>query len=406
MSSCREAAALVLAAAALSAHAADWTLSGSLGASAERLRNAELAVPSAPHARRLALSGELALRGRSELWDFALDGALTGNFSDEDRYDTTDGSLGLGLARRYERAEARARAAWRRDSTLASELETTGVLLARAQRDSYSAGLSYQRSLGERLSAQAGFSAAAVRYDRAERPANLFDSDTAGVNAGLTYAWSARTTLGLAASDASTDTEPFAYESRTTSLQASASHAWSERLSFSAAYGPAHTRIDSAPLVAVCPAPIEFCLVGLVPFIVQPVAKRTRTTAASYDLSARWLAGPQTTASLSARRGQSPSGAGFLADTDALGARVSHRLREHLELDADAWLTYADVVGAAGTSRTRTERFGAQLSWRVAEHWTVEGGARYARADVPGGARPHAETFFLGVRWRPRERRL
>lgn len=406
MSWCREAAACALAAAALNGQAADWTLGGSLGARLERLQNLELLVPPAPDAWRLVFPAELELRGRTELWSVDVAGSLSPKASDVERYENTDGSFDFSLARRLERGALQASAGWLRDSTLASELETTGVPVTYAQRDSYRADVGLEHALSERWSAQAGLSASAISYLRPEEFVGLYDSDTYGVNGSLAYAWSARTTFGVAASESHTDTDPFSYRSRTRALQATATHAFSETLSLSAAIGPAQTRIDTAPLVLVCPAPIEFCLSGLVPFVLQTVATSSTSTARTYDVSVGWLAGPRTTATFSATRGQRPSGAGFLTDTIGLTARLAHRLREHLLLDLEAAFTDAERAGGTSVTHTFTERYRAVLAWRFAEEWTAEAEARLLATEVPGGAQPHSETFVLGVRWRPRERRL
>lgn len=403
MSWCREVSAALIALAAVPACGAEWTLGVSGGTRLEAIGNPRLAVPEEGAATRLTLSGAAALRGRTEIAELSLDAELARHASDESSLDTTDGSLRLGGSRRFERGSASASLSYRRDSTQASELEETGVLVTRAQRDDYAAGLSLQRALSERLSATAGVSASALRYDRAS--ASLFDSDTQGATLGASYVPDARTTLGLAGSVSHVGTDPFSYRARTASLQASASYAWSERLSFSVAYGPSRTRIESAALVPVCPVPVELCLAGVVPFEALSSAQERVSTGAVYSASASWRAGLRTELGFAASRSRSPSGAGFLSQTDSASARLSHRLAEHLTAGAEVLVSEATSTGTAAT-RTRSQRYGVSLAWRFAEAWSLDAGARVSRSELPGGLAPASAAAYAGLRWQPRERRL
>ena len=145
-------AAAVLCAIPHLAHAAELTSDGTLAVRTEAISNHALTVPASDPAYRLALSADGRVDARSEDW--AADGSLgvATYQSNVAALENTDYSAGLGGSRRFELDTFKLRANYRRDSTLASELQTTGIVLDRVQRGSAAVIAGWQHSFSERLS--------------------------------------------------------------------------------------------------------------------------------------------------------------------------------------------------------------------------------------------------------------
>src|SRR5262249_2176050 len=142
LSWCREAAAFALAlTAAGQAGATEWAAGGVLSARGEVISNPALSVPASDRAHRLSLGGDASLAARAEAWDATVSGGLTRHLSDDATLEKTDARAGLQAARRFETGSVNTGLSYLRDSTRASEAGETGIVLTRAQRDSYSAML-------------------------------------------------------------------------------------------------------------------------------------------------------------------------------------------------------------------------------------------------------------------------
>jgi hypothetical protein len=397
------AGAVVVAAGAAPAQATELTWGGSLAARAELVSNPSLTVPASAGAWRLTQSANGDFRANAGAWEAAANASLGINRSNQQTLDTTDGSLGGVFTRRFERGSAGFAASWRRDSTLASELQTTGVVLARAQRDSINLSANGLYLLSDRWSVNLGATLGAARYDRSRGAAGLVDSDTQSATAGINYALGPRSSLGLAASLTRYDTLPFTTASRSASLQATWQYEVTDRLGVSAAYGPSRTHTDIAALARICPLPQPFCDLGLVPFTVFPVRTTQVADGYLYNLAVTHRAGPETRLGLAAARSVNPSATGFVVQTDSLSGSLTHRLSDRLSLSAEAGTTRADSIVTA--LQVSTQRLSGSLSWQLAEAWTLEAGMRWQRAQYADGRAPDTAAVFAGLRYNlPRQR--
>jgi predicted porin len=394
---------LALGLAAAGARAAEWTLGGGLGARAESIGNPSFAVPAGPSLLRLALALELTLAAKAEAWDAQLSGAATRYRANDSAFASGDGSLALRLARRFERDSLEASAEWRRIAPPPGAAPASGAVQTRFRRDELSAGAGWQRQLTERLALNAAARALRSRPEGPQGPGR-FETSTSSVSGGLAYALTPRTGVNATLSAARSDTDPFATRSSTASAQLGVTHRQAERLTLSASYGPSRTRTETAALAAVCPVPLLFCEAGLVPFAILPARTERVGSGYAYSAAATWQAAPNASLSLSASRSATPSGSGFLAETDSYSAALKYQLAENLSLEADALLRRADSL--AGTGRTRTQRLGGSLAWQLDSRWFLELGAWQTRAGLPGGLEPRSDAVFVGLRYRPRERRL
>jgi len=378
---------------------------GSTSARLESIGNPRLTVPAGDRALRLTLGAEGSLAGRSDWWDATLSGGVARNFSEEAVLDTTDGFAALRLSRFFERDTLSASAQARRDSTQSSTGAPSGVVLSRTQRNTYSGGAGWSRSVDERLSASGDFTLTGVRYDHSDVK-GLVDTDAAIVSAGLSYALDKRATLTLNGRAGRTDTDPFTTRTESIGGQLGGSYQFSERLSAQAAFGPSRTRLESASLAVICPAPQELCDSGQVPFQVLPATTNRTVDARVYSAGASWRAAERTTVSASASRSINPTGSGVPTLTDVAALVLAHRFDDYLSLSADATYTNADALGDIVAAKTRTERVSATLNWALEREWSLDTGAWYARYQLQGGAEPKSNGIFVGLRYQPREGRL
>jgi hypothetical protein len=406
LSWCRELGAALLLLLPALAQAQALTVTGEASTRLEAISNPSFAVPAEGTALRFTTGLQATAAVRDEARDAVLTVNIARHFSGNERLDNTDRGFQYSLARRFERDTLAGSVGMRRDSTLASELATTGIALTRTQRDSDSADLNWEHQLTERITTLAGVTLSALRYDRSHAAGGLIDSDVASANAGLRYSLGARTTASASLSVSHLDTNPFTTRSQTESAQLSLTHAPSDRLSLNAAYGPSRTRSEVASSAAICPAPQIFCDVGLVPRTVFPTTVHNESSGYLYAFGASWQAGARSTLSGNAARTIVPSGAGFVSQTDALTAGFNHSLTEQLTLTLDAAHSRAQAVGGLIPSRTVTRRLGARLDWRLAERWWAEAGAFQQQIELLGGASPRSNTVFIGLRYGFREQRL
>lgn len=384
------------------AAAAEWTAGGAATARTEWISNPGMAVPAQPARSRTSLGADVSLGARGELWDASASTGWSRWISGEENLEDTDANLSAQATRRFERSSAALAASFRRGSTQAGELTTTGILLTRVQSDAWMLSPSARHALTERLSINAGASYATTRYERSGGTTGLVDTSTGTLSAGGSYALAPATSAGATLSYGETDTEPFTTRSDTRSVQLSLSHAFSERWSASAAYGPSWTRTEAAAAVPICPVPLFFCQVGLVPFTLFPITVMRETRGNLYNLSSAYQLGAYTALSALASRSSSASGAGFVTDTGTISATLRQALGEGLAASLGAAQTRAESLGGlVADSRTRTRTLSATLSWQAAERWSVEAGASRVQVSLPAGLEPRSSTLFLALRYTP-----
>src|SRR5262249_22717487 len=140
---------------------------------------------------------------------------------------------------------------------------------------------------------------------------------------------------------------------RVESLQATVSRALSERWSLSAAYGPARTRTETNSTAVICPAPIELCQAGLVPFIPVPGPGPQTANGSVYSLTLGYSASPYSSVALLASRSANPSGAGAVVVADRGAATLTSRLQERLTLVLAATAIESTTLVSSSASRTR-----------------------------------------------------
>lgn len=400
MSWCRSfLAATALAAASgggFDARAAEWTWGGSASGRVEQIGNPSLATPPAA-ASRSTLGVDLDLAARSEEWDAAASANYASNSSSLQSLAQDSYGAALALKLRYARDILGLNASLRRESTLTSELATTGVSIAQAQRETRSLAPSWQRTLSERLSLALDANLQSVAYDR--RGGSLTDFTSASASAGLVYQLSPRAEARFTAGASRFRTEPFTSDSDTTNFSVSLQYLPNDRWTLNGSWGPSRTRTRVAGQARICPVAAVFCDAGLVPFEITPTEERRVSSGDTWSLSANWAASPSTSMLLQASRAVVPGGGGTLSQSEAMSASLNHRINERLSAVADIGETRTGTLQQGAAAGIASRRAGASINWQLEERVSLDAGLRWNQSRLPGGASPDSTTLFVALRY-------
>lgn len=268
-----------------------------------------------------------------------------------------------------------------RDNTLRSELLQTGVVLAFAQRNLWSAAPSWTYNVTERVSAQSSYQYQNAEYENAGLQFGLIGYQVHTGSQALSYKIRESDSVQITGlftrflaperNDTVTDTY---------GVQIGGSHAFSEHVTLSASGGPR--------------------------FISNRMSIASRSLE---DHSTVWVFNGKLTrrferASLTLDIGRDifPSGLGLLVRTDHLSANASYELTDHISVSLSGQASIVNPVASgalSGLSRdTKFFNLGPQINWRVDEYWSVETGYTYSRRELEGIdqiGQSHAVRFMI-----------
>ncbi len=254
-----------------------------------------------------------------------------------------------------------------RDNTLRSELLQTGVVLAFAQRNLWSANPTWTYNVTERVSAESSYQYQHAMYEGGGAQFGLIGYQVHTGSQALSYKIRESDSVQITGiftrflaperNDTVTDTY---------GVQIGGSHAFSEHVTLSASGGPR--------------------------FISNSINTGFGTLE---DRSTVWTFNGKATTSyeraqltLNIGRDIFPSGLGLLIQTDHLGANASYELTDKISifLSGQASIVNSVASGAlSGLSReTKFFNLSPQINWRVDEYWSVETGYTYSRRELEG----------------------
>jgi hypothetical protein len=258
-----------------------------------------------------------------------------------------------------------------RDSTLASELNQTGIAQARRQRTRASASPAWTHGLSERSSVKLGYDLAEVRYQDRENT-SLVNYRTSALFSGFKYKPSERDETFATVGYSEYKANEFATKFKTFFAEAGIEHKFSEVLSARASLG----------------------------------ANRVRFTALD-DSSTRsgWLANLNVerrfaTATLTAEasRQLNPSGIGSLTETDRLAVRWVQSINPRLKYSlSGSWYRNSFVGIVRNETNERYLQFGAGLNWLATEYWSLEAGIGHE--EIESGSSATANSIFVGAQY-------
>lgn len=268
-----------------------------------------------------------------------------------------------------------------RDNTLRSELLQTGVVLAFAQRNLWSAGPSWTYNLTERVSAESSYQYQNAGYENAGLQFGLIGYQVHTGSETLSYKIGDTDTVqitGLFTRFLAPERNDLV--SDTYGVSVGGTHAFSENMTLSASGGPR--------------------------FIWNRISTGSRSL---QDNSTVWVFNGKLTrrferASLSLDIGRDifPSGLGLLIRTDHLSANASYELTDHLTVSLSGQASIVNPVQSGallGPSReTRFFHIAPTVNYSIGEYWSVEAGYTYSRRELEGQDQhgdSHAARFML-----------
>jgi len=332
-----------------SAGAAEWRLQPSsqlfaLGESNPRLL---------PGVSKFTGSGgadvSLDLRRRSETLDIG--GTVRADlrrYAEEKGLDRDEARLDLTLQQTGERVSWQGSASVAHDTTLTSELGTTGLSQVNLRHEAVDLSLGPTWQVTERVSTGATLFWEESRYPGTSRD-DLVDYryQTASVN--VAYGFTEKALVSLVASAGALDADRANIRTRSNSIVLQARYRWSPKWTLTAFAGPSWVR-----------------------------SKRSSESGTRYNVELTRQQSERTVVSLLASSSVAPTGRGYLSQRDDISVRLGRALGEHL----DAAFSYSmihsrDLVPILGYSfnDVRYARAEASISWRLAERWSTVLGA-------------------------------
>jgi hypothetical protein len=367
----------LLLALAGAAHAADWHLPPTLSLNGEYNDNPWLRYQGVKAVTGGVLDISLPLQAKSERTEFqAVADSRLVRYNDP-LFSHNDGKLDLSLKDVGERSIFAGTANWTHDTTLTSELGTTGLTDVDKRHTHFDVSLSPQVRLsahdlmGLSLAGQSNhyeeaaltglvayrYASALVSYQRQTAPVTLIG---VGVQAGKLFV-----------------PERTALESTNGVLRFSVSHAFSERLSLDAFAGPT---------------------------LARQHALETRGGAGQFAVK---YGGLRTDFSLQIGRQLTPTGYGTLTEQTSVAVSMARRLTE--KFSSVTTLSYLDTNYLFGTTSTAFHyrvydwRVDQGLTWQWTERVAVTLAASETRQAIDL-VTSHADRFTanLGISWTPR----
>ncbi len=376
-------------------HGAEWAIEPSVESRANWTDNINFMPNEHENVFNWTVSPKVTFARRTESTDVAGTASLGINrYPGNSQFDTNDANLSLTSQLRDERSAYGLSAAFIRDSTLASELATTGIVLARAQRNLFSASPSWNYSLTERSSVFAQY-----RYDKANYEAGfgLINYSNQQASGGYQYLLSERTTATVSGSYSHYEADDGSFLTDSYGFNVGLTHNPTERLTLGLGIGAqrSDTTINSKALLCEFGS-LAVCNFFGIPLQLVTATSKNSDTGLSYNASVdyKW---ERTSANLSLGRNTNPTGTGLVVQTDGLTVGINHQFSEKLSANAGgAWLISRYLGGLAADAEYY--RLDSGLSWKLDEWWTAGAGYSFAYQKIKGVPEDaKANTVFLSI---------
>jgi len=264
-----------------------------------------------------------------------------------------------------------------RDSTLVSELATTGVVLAYAPRNLLTVTPSWSRALTEATSISASYRYTNVRYQHTSGT-NLTDYQDQSASLGMQSNVDEGKVLNLAAYYDRYETPSPQTRQNTYGVHGGYDHAFSETLRGTFLVGWRRTQSTVSSQVLICDGPI---VVGICNGTVTETTAVQKQNTSGFTLNAV-LEKRSETDTVTGRLSQEiyPSGAGSLVQTQRVGINWAKQWSPTLTSNVDAAAYQTDYIGGVVTSsNSRYYSLNSSLSWRLSEWGKLDVGYNYAR---------------------------
>ncbi|WP_172844244.1 outer membrane beta-barrel protein [Thiohalobacter thiocyanaticus] len=403
-----------------SLNAAEWYLEPSISGRVEYNDNLQMRSRDELSATEYAIKPNISLgrrTARSNLQGYL---AYEPRRFTEDELNTNSSWINLnGYYGLTERQQINLSFSQIKDTTLESELEETGIIYDRAERNriSVNPGWSYAWSETTALNAAIGYTT--VDYDESPNT-GISDYDTGSATFSVAYRSSPATmwTLGLGATRYERDDG--LVKSENTQLTLGLEHDYTQRLKFSASAGVRQTETEVQRGSLECPAGTTLVPFELIPVLGAPCIDVDTFTPTNFIVVTEPTTGDSTGALASLNttyqleRGEigidisrtvSPSAISGLIVTDKVGVSLSHRFSETLTGRFHASWYQTQNTDDSNTQVDRTYfRVAPSLEWKLARDWRFAAQYRYMKQEREGAldsAAGNVVSLSLTYDWPP-----
>ena len=360
--------------AANTAVAAEWTVEPGAQLTTQAQNNARMSVDGGNTDTSIGAQAGLQLARRTERLEITSSSRVYfQRYQRDTGLDRNDQQLDLALHWNGEHLSWNGAAAVTRDTTLTSELGTTGLTQSNRRHEGYDFSLGPSWNISEHLSMGSGVGLQIDRYPGPSLGLTDYRFGTANVNAG--YQISDRTSVSLVGSAGHFSSGNSNTSTDNASVRLQGQYAWAELWTLSGGAGPSW---------------------------IEANHRRQQGVVYSASVSRKL---ERSSLSLSASRSQSPSGFGILTDTDDVKLSFATQIREHVTGSLSGGLTRRkDALPAFGLEfpEVRYRQIDASLSWQVAPSWGLVFAAnnRAQRvATFSGSALANSYEALLTLNW-------
>ena len=385
----------------LTAQSAEWSIEPSVSVREEYNDNIRLTTLPHKSVWGTSLTPSVNFSSKTEISEVTGGARLNFNrYSGEPTLDRNDQIFSLVSKYKTERNTFGLNGSYVHDSTQASELISTGVVLARKQRTNLTLNPSWTTFASERTWFTLDYQLSRVKYEDSAAT-GLIDYNNQTASLAAVHRLSEQDQLSGTVYYSKYETSPANFKSNTSGLRLGITHDFSETLTSSLTVGARSTSSTSQQNALVCPAPIIFCQFGLIPYDVVPFTTKTRSH--GYTLNANL--GKQfetTTLSGQVSREVNPSGNGALVQADRIGFSLANKFSPTLTGALDASIYRSRYLGnVISRSDSRYYTVGPRLSWRMSEWWSLDTGYTHARQeyDNAGSTAATANSAYVLVRY-------
>ncbi|MDA8384168.1 MAG: hypothetical protein M0037_14140 [Betaproteobacteria bacterium] len=361
------------------AHAAQWSMNPSVSATGQYDSN--LLMTTAPHASiwSTVISPAASFTGQTQTLSVTGSAQLNANRFSEHNLNSNDRLFALDMATNTQRSQFGVNVNYTRDSTLESELATTGLVELRAQRSLSELNPTWSFHLTPRWLVTAAYDVSKADYSDAAGTNLVNYSDQNGI-LGLQYDLSPRGVASLSAYYDQYRTRPAQYKARTYGLQAGYRYHFSPTLEGDVAVGARRTHATLLANTELCAIVVAQGVATCIPIASLSSPQSADSTGYTFDgnVKRHWQSA---SLALSLSRAVTPSGLGALVQTDRLGLDWAHHL-------SATWAARVSVAtyrtrfldGTLDANNNRYSLVNPSMSWKLTREWTVSTGYSYARS--------------------------
>jgi hypothetical protein len=355
------------------AAAADWSVESAAQVYALVESNPQLSVGEKHGSQAGVADVSLDLQRRTQLLDLSLNTRASAHrYGGDAGLDREDQRLVLTLSHRGETYSLGGSASYTRDTTLTSELGTTGNTGFNQRHRARGLSLAPSWQLTERLTTSASMGWQDSTYaGGGSNGLSGYSYKFAGFSAGFDVSELATASLQVKAGRL--DSALYAFSTDNIGIRLQLDRTWSPRWSTSIAGGPSRVRMEG------------------------------RESGGSLFSASVTRQSQRLALSLSLGRDNAPNGSGLLSRRDDVSLNANLALREHVSATAGfSMIRSTDLLPEAGftISDVRYSRVDVSLSWSFARDWSLAVGAGRSEQKMLGGAPGRNMDGRMVLAWR------